>query len=232
MAIHPTDLDLVFLWSDTSGSSYTGGLHARKAGRNAPFWSIAGGAGAEKTGPLLVLSGTDGGYSLKHEPITDLQYDATNDHFWYGYTAWIGDASNQGDGWLVGYLTNVGASGALAFNTSPSPIQVYAAGTTNSHSDQFVTGDVHWDTATQSLFVTYTNLLNHDVLGVLLDASGSVLAGPATLYSSTPFDIPVIEVVSGDYKVIGRDFNCGAGSSSPTFSGGPYTGIEISVPIV
>lgn len=224
LGINQGDGTLVVLWSDVTGSGHVGGLYARKAPRSLGVWALPGGAGNQKTLPKLVITGTDGGYDLKHEPITSPRYDPTNGRMWYGFTAWVDDT--QGDCWCFGYLTNVGASGALT-SGSGNGVVAYAAGAANCEDEQFVVGDVRWDTAARGLLVTFTNLLNHDVLVSLYSAAGALIDGPVTCYTAHPYDIPVI-TKPDNYVLVGRTFDDGARDSPPSFSGGPYEGVEIT----
>lgn len=200
----PTSIGRAFLTYIRSGS--------------AAGWSV----GSSTQLDPMAIAGTDAGYSLKHQLLSKVTFDATNQRHYLAYPVWKSDA--LGDTWRV-----------CAFDSQTlsrqATLDIYSAGGSNTDAgqDMFVAGDVQWDDVSGALVVAYGDLPRHDVYVVTMDKSLNLIGAPPlavqAAFTTAPCDIPTIHParVGGKTALVFRDFNAGARTNPPTYTP-PYLG--------
>lgn len=154
-------------------------------------------------------AGATTGYNLKQQLGTSLKYDSTG-KMWFGIAT-----KNTGDTWTVGYID--AGTGVVS-----DLLDVYVAPEAHMSADDFVTGDIMWDSASGRLIVSYTDLPAKHIYGCVVDDTPAVTVAAALWSNARPFDIPTLYEArdNGNIICLVRDFNDAAVNNPPVYT--PY----------
>lgn len=170
----------------------------------------------------LQRGGTDAGYADKEQLLSQVAYDSVANKCWVAIPTWKDNTAGD----TIALVSVDGNGSASAW------VDVYAAGAANTDvgKDIFTTCDVMFDATSGYVVVAYTDLMRHDVY-LATYSNGLAVQTGFLAYSATPCDIPTLSGarVNGKIVLLFRDFNVGARTNPPTYSGGPYTGYAVTV---
>lgn len=169
----------------------------------------------------MVRSGTDGGYSSKHQIIAGTREDSINDRMVVGFSTWKDNV--VGDTWSYIAVNNDDSVSSI--------VDVYGSVAANCGPTIFITGDVVVEKG--YVVCTYTDLPNKNIFYRVFNGAGVEVEAAAVLFNTAPADIPCMRQLglttrynngAGDkLTVLFRNFNAAAAQNPPTYTP-PYLG--------
>lgn len=169
---HASDLYLFYHTNTTSGKV---GFKRASWNSGASDWST--GLGVEVLVSNTQRAGTDTGYNLKHQLITQPAFDSTNDRVWVGFSSWKSNAS--GDTWGAKYVD--------ASDVASGYVDAYSVGGAHSFAP---TGDIVFDVTSGKLVTSYAKTTTQNIY--VSSWSGITAAQGETLFASIAADIPLL----------------------------------------
>jgi hypothetical protein len=125
----------------------------------------------------VLIAGTDTGYSLKYQLVSQISEDVINDRVWVGYALWLSDAA--GDTWAARYVDTS--------DTASSRVVVYSAGGAHSYAP---VGDLVADPLTGYVAISYAKTSTTHAYVQVFDGTTQVQA-ETLLFSGEAVDIPL-----------------------------------------
>ena len=213
--------DIYFFFLDTNGGGANTRWSHRRFRWNGATNDWTTGLSAAVIIQAMVGSGSDSGYNLKYQLITQCAEDTANDRVYVGAPYWRSNAFGDSD--FVSYINAAGAAVRFAEVYQANGAHVYAP-----------TLDMSFDQSGQAVFVTYdqTGAADHNYPAfIVYNTAGSVIAGPTLIYTTHGADIPLL--LAGRYSRVGSlprmvgAFRWTLNTPTP-----PYTGFFFGIPVL